>query len=96
MTAYWIVTVIGVVAAAVIAWLLASSRLKSKLAGSESTIENLKAELEPILGDVEVPHLHSWTKGRAHWTTYYDADTAAMIGEWAAEDFERFGYDRDI
>jgi hypothetical protein len=57
-------------------------------------LENLRAELKPLFGDIEVPHLHSWSVKRDPWETYYDAETKAMIGEWAAEDFERFGYDR--
>ena len=68
MTAYWTITVIAVVAAALIAWLLASGRLKSKLAGSESTIENLKAELAKTENELRLERARADEVGQARAT----------------------------
>jgi len=54
------------------------------------------AELPFARPDKLPPHLNRTSHDRRHWSTYYDDTTAAKVREWAAADFDAFGYSADI
>ena len=59
-------------------------------------LETLQADLEALpfwkLG-TPVLCINASHGEYADWWTYIDDETGPLIREWAAEDFERFGYD---
>lgn len=58
----------------------------------EGDLESQLQQLAPFkMGDVEVGAVNRSDYGRA-WYAYYDTKTIRSVAEWAAEDFDRFGY----
>ena len=53
---------------------------------------NLSEELG--FGRIEIPWANATR--HAHWSTYYCAETKALVESFYAEDFERFGYSTEI
>lgn len=60
-------------------------------------LETLERDLAAIpywKPGIELPHLNK-SVGRKHWTEYMNQERAALVQEWAGDDFERFDYSRD-
>ena len=86
MITYWIVTGVLVIAAGVIGWLLGSMLLRSKLAASESTVENLKGELAKTETELRLERTRSEEAGQGK--AALEADLK-HVREGLAEDQKR-------